>query len=127
MRTTGGVRPWFMRYAPFAVAVVLSLVVLFTPQTGVPTAPPGTDKVVHLLLFALLAATGRRAGLRAGPLLLGLAVYAGASEVLQATLPLGRAGDVWDALVDAAGAAAGTVAHLARRSGSPDRSGADDR
>lgn len=96
-----------MRSVPFAVAVVLSLVVLFLPQSGVPSAPPGTDKVVHLLLFALLAFTGRRAGLPAGPLLAGLVAYAGISEVLQATLPIGRDGDVWDALVDGLGALVG--------------------
>ncbi len=98
-----------MRSVPFVVAVLLSLVVLFTPESGVPTAPAGTDKVIHLLLFALLAATGRRAGIGAGWLLAGLVVYAGLSEVLQATLPLGRDGDVWDALVDTAGVLLGLV------------------
>ena len=99
------------RGAPFALAVVLSLAVLFTPASGVPTAPPGTDKVLHLLLFALLGATGRRAGLPAGPLLAGLVIYAGASEVAQATLPIGRAGDVWDAATDTAGILLGLGAH----------------
>lgn len=92
-----------MRALPFAVAALLSIVVLFTPQSGVPTAPPGTDKLVHLLLFALLAGTGRVAGPRPVPLAAGLAGYAALSEVLQAVLPLGRSGDVVDLAVDLAG------------------------
>jgi VanZ family protein len=106
-----------VRSIPFAVAVALSLVVLFTPESGVPTAPPGTDKVVHLLLFALLAATGRWAGIRWGWMLAALVVYAGVSEILQATLPIGRDGDVVDALVDVTGAVLGLAgcALLARR------------
>jgi VanZ family protein len=100
-----------VRTLPFAVAVVLSLVVLFTPESGVPTAPPGTDKVVHLLLFALLAFTGRRAGMRWDALLAALVAYAGLSEVLQATLPIGRDGDVWDALTDVTGAALGLAVY----------------
>ncbi|MDN5916725.1 MAG: VanZ family protein [Pseudonocardia sp.] len=97
----------FGRFVPLAIAIVLSLVVFFTPASGVPTAPAGTDKVIHLLLFALLAVTGRWAGLRATTLLLGLLVYAGASEVAQAILPIGRDGDVWDAAVDVTGAVLG--------------------
>ncbi|TCK24966.1 VanZ family protein [Pseudonocardia endophytica] len=99
-----------MRSVPFAVAVLLSLVVLFTPESGVPTAPAGTDKVVHLLLFALLAFTGRRAGMHWAALLAGLVAYAGVSEVLQATLPIGRDGDLGDALTDVTGAAFGLAA-----------------
>ncbi|MBN9734541.1 VanZ family protein [Pseudonocardia sp. P1] len=96
-----------VRVQPFVLAVLLSLVVLFTPASGVPTAPPGTDKIVHLLVFALLAWTGRTAGLRPWPLLGGLVVYAAASEVLQAALPIGRSGDVLDGLTDIAGALLG--------------------
>ena len=106
-----------MRVQPFVLAVLLSLVVLFAPASGVPTAPPGTDKIVHLAVFALLALTGRAAGFRSWPLLAGLVVYAAASEVLQALLPIGRTGDVVDALVDVAGAllALGLSALVARR------------
>ncbi|MEV1293475.1 VanZ family protein [Pseudonocardia sp. NPDC049635] len=96
-----------MRVQPFVLALLLSLVVLFTPAAGVPAAPPGTDKVVHLAVFALLAVTGRMAGIRAWPLLAGLVVYAAASEVLQALLPLGRSGDLLDGLADVAGAVLG--------------------
>lgn len=100
-----------MRSVPFVVAVLLSVVVLFTPESGVPTAPAGTDKVIHLVLFALLAVTGRRAGMRTGWLLACLVAYAGLSEMAQATLPIGRDGDVGDALVDAAGAVLGLAGY----------------
>lgn len=92
---------------PFAVVVLISLVVLFTPTSGVPTTPPGTDKAIHLVLFAALGATGVLARCRTRPLLLGLACYAGISEVVQAVLPLGRSGGVLDAGVDLLGGAGG--------------------
>ena len=92
---------------PFAFVVLISFGVLFTPASGVPSAPPGTDKIVHLALFAGLAVTGRLAGMRPGTLLLGLACYAGLSEVLQEAFTPGRSGDVSDAVVDLLGAGAG--------------------
>ncbi|WP_086666721.1 hypothetical protein [Lentzea kentuckyensis] len=90
------------RVLPFVIAALLSVVVLFTPESGVPTAPPGTDKVIHTLLFALLAFTGLYAKIsRVLPMLV---VYAGVSEVLQQLItPLHRSGDVLDALVDVLG------------------------
>jgi hypothetical protein len=92
---------------PFGIAGLASLIILFTPESGVPTAPPGTDKVVHFVLFAALAGSGRIAGFRTSRLLPGLAGYAAASEILQGVLPLGRSCDVVDGLVDVAGAVAG--------------------
>ena len=101
------------RILPFVVAALLSVIVLFTPASGVPTAPPGTDKVVHFLLFALLMGTGRFARLPAGPLAATLIGYAAVSEVLQWLItPLNRGGDLLDALVDVAGV--GFAALLAR-------------
>ncbi|MDQ2588162.1 hypothetical protein CKY47_30195 [Saccharothrix yanglingensis] len=98
------------RILPFVTAALLSVIVLFTPQSGVPDSPPGTDKVVHCLLFALLAATGLYARLPRVPLLAGLVGYAAVSEVLQWLLTaLGRGGDVLDALVDVAGVAVGAL------------------
>ncbi|MGW6448167.1 VanZ family protein [Lentzea sp. NPDC055074] len=90
------------RVLPFVIAVSLSVVVLFTPESGVPSSPPGTDKVVHTLLFALLAFTGLYA--KIPRVLLWLVLYAGVSEVLQQLItPLHRSGDVLDALVDVLG------------------------
>ncbi|QQQ74968.1 VanZ family protein [Saccharothrix sp. 6-C] len=98
------------RILPFVVAVSLSVIVLFTPASGVPTAPPGTDKVVHFVLFALLMGTGRYARLPSGPLLTGLLGYAAVSEALQWLITgLHRSGDVLDALVDVAGVGFGAL------------------
>ena len=102
-------------------AALLSVVVLFTPESGVPTAPPGTDKVIHTLLFALLAYTGLYAKIsRILPLLV---VYAGVSEVLQELItPLHRSGEVLDALVDVLGIGLGwaTATWLRSRRRGPD-------
>jgi hypothetical protein len=91
------------KYLPFVVAMSLSVIVLFTPESGVPSSPPGTDKVVHCLLFALLAVTALHA--RPGRwVLLALVGYAGLSEVLQQLItPLHRRGDVLDAVTDVVG------------------------
>ncbi|MCA0146609.1 VanZ family protein [Blastococcus sp. LR1] len=89
--------------AAFAVVGVVSLFVLFVPAAGVPTAPPGTDKVVHLLLFAALAVTGRWAGVTRVPLVVGLVAYAAVSEVVQGTTALGRSASLADGLADVAG------------------------
>ena len=101
----------------FGLAVLVSLVVLFMPASGVPSAPPGVDKLVHLGVFALLGLTGRWAGVPPLPLVLALAGYAGLSEVLQGLLPVGRSPDVLDAVVDCVGVSLGVAAHelVARR------------
>ena len=87
----------------FAVAIVVSVVVLFTPATGVPTAPPGVDKVVHAALFAALAGTGRWAALGARGLALALLVYAAGSELVQGLDLLNRSASLADWLADAVG------------------------
>ena len=105
----------------FAVVVLVSLAVLFAPAGDLPGAPPGVDKVVHLVLFMALAVTGRWAGVRA--LLLGglLVAYGAVSEVLQAVTPLERSGSVTDLLADAIGVALGlgawSLGERTRRSG----------
>jgi len=103
----------------FGATLVLSLVVLFLPEApdgGVEL--PGADKVVHLLLFGLLATTAlRRFGPRPG-LLPALAAYAVASEVGQALVLPGRGGDVVDVAADLTGVAVGwAVAHAWARRG----------
>jgi VanZ family protein len=103
--------------AAFAVAVLVSLVVLFAPSSGVPFAPPGVDKVVHAGLFALLAVTGRWAGTSGRPLAVLLVVYAAVSEVIQDVSPLDRTGSVADCLADVVGVLLGLAiwARLSRR------------
>ena len=94
----------------FAAAVLVSLVVLFTPASGVPWAPPGVDKVVHAALFAGLAVTGRWAGAGRGPLAVLLVLYAAVSEVVQEWAPLDRTGSPADVLADVLGLLLGLLA-----------------
>lgn len=99
---------WWRRW-PFVAAVLLSMLMLFSPASGVPGGPPHSDKVVHALIFAVLAGTGRLAGLSWRQLALGLAAYAIASEVLQSLLPINRHGDPLDAVTDLVGVALGLL------------------
>ena len=91
----------------FAVAVLVSLAVLFAPAADVPLAPPNVDKVVHASLFAALASTGRWAGVGRTVLAMLLVAYGAVSEVLQAVTPLARSGSVTDWLADVAGVLVG--------------------
>ena len=91
----------------FAAAVLLSLVVLFSPGSDVPSGIPISDKVIHFSLFAALAMTGRLAGIPPVQLAVGLVAYAGVSEVLQTVLPINRDGDILDAVADTLGALTG--------------------
>ena len=93
----------------FAVVVLVSLAVLFAPADDVPASPPGVDKLVHLLLFAALAVSGRWAGARAGVLGALLVLYAAVSEVVQGVSALERSASVADWVADAIGVLAGVV------------------
>jgi VanZ family protein len=97
----------------FVAAVLLSLVVLFSPRAPSESTIPNLDKVVHAGLFLLLSATAwwRFAGHRA--VLPVVVLYGALSEVIQSTLLTSRDGDVRDFTADAAGALLGWV--LARR------------
>jgi hypothetical protein len=87
----------------FAVVGLVSLVVLFAPASDVPTAPAGVDKVVHLALFAALAAAGRWAGVGVRALAVLLLGYAALSEVVQGLPALGRSTSSADWVADAVG------------------------
>jgi hypothetical protein len=87
----------------FAVVALVSLVVLFVPASDVPSAPAGVDKVVHLALFAALAASGRWAGVGARALAVLLLAYAALSEVVQGLPALGRSTSLADWVADAVG------------------------
>jgi hypothetical protein len=85
----------------------LSVVVLFSPSDGGVSPFPGSDKVVHLLLFAALAGTSRwRFGDRALSLA-ALAAYAIGSEVVQGVLMASRSGDPLDVVADLLGVGIG--------------------
>ena len=93
----------------FAVAVLVSLAVLFAPPSDVPASPPGVDKVVHFSLFAVLALSGRWAGVRRGVLAGLLVLYAAGSELLQGTDLVDRDASVGDLVADSAGVVVGLL------------------
>ena len=101
----------------FAVACLVSLAVLFAPPSDVPSSPYGVDKLVHGLLFAVLAVTGRWAGARPRVLAVVLVAYAGISELLQGTDLVDRDATWGDLLADSIGVGIGIAAWaaLARR------------
>ena len=93
----------------FTALVGASLVAFLAPL-GDPGGPEDSDKVVHLVVFAVLTLAGRRARLPVVPLALGLAAYAALVEVVQGTVTaLGRAGDVRDLAADLVGIGLGLV------------------
>jgi VanZ family protein len=91
----------------FAVAVLVSLAVLFAPPSDVPDSAPGVDKVVHAALFLALAVTGRWAGIGQAVLAVLLGLYAAGSEVVQGLDVVGRSTSVADWLADVVGVLAG--------------------
>ena len=109
--TSPAMNPWqehgTLSRGVFAVAVLVSLAVLFAPPADVPSSPPGVDKVVHASLFLVLAVTGRWAGMGRGVLGGVLVVYAAVSEVVQGLDAVGRSASVADWLADVVGVVAG--------------------
>ena len=83
---------------------------LFWPTGGGDPPFPGADKVVHLLLFALLSATARLRFGQAWWLLVLVSAYAVGSEVVQAVALDERSGDVVDVVADLLGAGLGWLA-----------------
>jgi VanZ family protein len=100
-------RPRALAVAALVVACAVQLYGLYAPTSPGPPMPPGTDKVVHLLLFAAVMVTGLLAGIRARPLAAVLAAHAVVSEVVQHALLTGRTGDPWDVVADLVGVAVG--------------------
>ena len=98
-----------LRYVAFGLAVAVQLVVLYSPDSGGPPPFPNADKVVHVVVFALVGCTGVLARIRWLPLLVALLAHGVVSEVVQATLLAGRSGSAWDLAADAGGAALGVL------------------
>jgi hypothetical protein len=109
-RTARGL--WLWAFALLALAHVAAL---YWPRVSVADPVAGSDKVVHVLLFALPAAAGLRAGLRPAYLLLPLALHAPVSEALQHFVLPNRSGDVLDVLADLGGVVVGATAAVVGR------------
>jgi len=90
----------------FALLLGISLAMFLTPGEDVPKSGPD-DQVMHLVIFMALAVAGRWAGVPWVALAVGLVLYAGLTEVLQAVLPIDRHGDVRDFAADVTGVALG--------------------
>lgn len=94
----------------FAAVVLASVVVLFVPSTPGPPLFPYADKVIHLVLFAALTWSGRRAGFSEVQLVAALVGYAALSELVQAVALRNRSGGYWDLVADVLGVALGLLA-----------------
>ena len=96
------------------VAVILQLGALYWPVVAVEGPVSWTDKVVHVLVFAvptyLVGWALRRVGLAVAIFL----VHAPLSELVQHFLLPGRSGDGWDAVVDVIGVALAAALLLVR-------------
>ncbi|AUS31548.1 VanZ family protein [Rhodococcus sp. D-46] len=95
------------RYWPLAIAVVIALIMLFSPGSTVPSSPENTDKITHTLMFAVLAITSLHARIPVWLTAVWLLIFAATSEVLQAALPISRSGSIWDGSADLLGIAIG--------------------
>jgi hypothetical protein len=104
------VRPQLAR-AVYALLLGISLAMFLTPGDDVPQGGPD-DKVVHALIFVALAVAGRWAQVSWLALGIGLAAYAAVTEILQATLPINRDGNVPDFLADTIGIGIGLLLSL---------------
>jgi VanZ family protein len=95
-------------------AVVAQLLVLYWPVVTVEGPVSWTDKVVHVLVFAIPTyAVGRAFGsVRLAVVV--FAIHAPVSELVQHFFLPGRTGDVWDAVFDLAGVALGAAALMVR-------------
>ena len=95
-------------------AVVVQLLVLYWPVVTVEGPVSWTDKVVHLVVFAVPTyAVGRALG-SVRTAVLVFAVHAPVSELVQHFLLPGRSGDPLDAVVDLVGVALGAAALVVR-------------
>ena len=104
---TRGQRRWA---AAAVLSVLVHVAVLYWPVITVAGPVTWTDKVVHVLVFAVPTyLVGRLVG---RPLLVGVvfAAHALVSELAQHLLLPGRSGDPWDVVADVAGVLLATVA-----------------
>ena len=93
-----------------AVAVVVQLVVLYAPSGPSASPFPGSDKVVHALVFLVPVAAALLAGLPPRLVVAVFAAHAVVSEVLQGALLPARSGDPLDVVADLVGVGLGVLA-----------------
>ena len=95
------------------VTTVLTMAMLW-PINQPPPAQDGSDKVLHLIAFAVLAFPLAHTG-RFGliPVLVGASAYGGLIEVIQPSF--GRSADIQDWIADIAGVGLGIILALLYR------------
>lgn len=103
---------------PALMALLVQCVSLYGPAAGPGViALPGSDKVAHVLMFAVPAALLVLAGVRRQLVAVGLVGQAVVSELVQGWVLADRTGDPLDALADLVGLALGLL--VTARSGRP--------
>ena len=107
---TGTVRPGRAVLWPLlGIAVLVQLVVLYSPSGPGAQPFPHSDKVVHLLVFLVPVTVALLAGAARWLVVVAFGAHAVVSEVVQAQLLPTRSGDLADAVVDLVGVALGVV------------------
>jgi VanZ family protein len=107
------------RRVVLGVVVAAHLLALYWPRVDLQGPVTWTDKVVHVLLFAVPVVAAFAARLPAlGWVVVAVAVHAPLSEWLQHAVLPNRSGDTWDALADLGGVVLGvTLGVVGRRRG----------
>jgi hypothetical protein len=105
----------------FVASVLLHLGALYWPRIDVGSAPEGSDKLTHVVLFAVPVVAAALALRRPWVVIALLAVHAPVSEWLQSAVLSDRVGDLRDAAADLVGVVLGAAAGLVlrRRGGHP--------
>jgi VanZ family protein len=99
----------------FVLLAVAHLAALYWPRVEIEGPVAWTDKVAHVLLFALPTLAGLLAGVRPAYVVAAFALHAPVSELAQHYLLPHRSGDPWDALADAAGVVLGVTVFVVGR------------
>ena len=99
---------------PITLIVTLILTVAMLWPLEAPTAPDGSDKVVHLIAFAALSFPLARTG-RIGltPVFVGASAFGGLIELIQPTF--NRSADMSDWVADITGVVVGIICGLIYR------------
>jgi VanZ family protein len=98
-----------MLWVLLGIAVLVQLVVLYSPSSPGEQPFPHSDKVVHLLVFLVPVTVALLAGAARWLVVVAFGAHAVVSEVIQALLLPTRSGNVADAVVDLVGVALGVV------------------
>jgi hypothetical protein len=94
----------------FGAALVLQLIIVYSPSGVGGPEITGLDKVVHVGIFAAPALAGLMAGISAPWVLGALALHAPVTELVQHFALPHRDGDVFDVLADLGGVTLGALA-----------------